>query len=302
MVDCDEQSTLKSLEETVELVPGPAGEDVRVVSDRTISRLAATAAGRAGGAAVAAGEAARAKRRVELLALEAGLCPRRYLRNLGTLGLQGQARLLEAKVGLAGLGGLGGTVAEILARAGVGELVVIDPDVTSEDNLNRQALAAEDNLGQTKVAAAVERLRRLNSATTVSGHALAGDRASFAALFTGAGVLVDALDTLGARFALQDAAAELGVPFVHGAIAGLAGQVTTIFPGDPGLELIYGPRDRAPGRGVETRVGNLSPTPAMVAAAEAQEVIKLLAGVGQPLRRRLLVLDLYSPYAAVVEL
>ncbi len=253
---------------------------------------------------------AAAKRELELAQLRAGVVPRRYLRNIGTLGLDGQARLLEARVGVAGLGGLGGTVAEVLARAGVGELVLVDPDVLTEDNLNRQLLATEPDLGQPKVLAAVARLGRVNSAVTVRAHQVPGDRDVFARLFAAATVVVDALDSVPARFELQAAAQALGVPLVHGAIAGLSGQVTVVFPGDPGLEVIYG-RPGQPSEGEAARPagkrrdespGNPSPTPLLVAALEAQEVIKIVSGVGEPLRRKLLILDGLRPYAAVVEL
>jgi len=244
----------------------------------------------------------RERRRLELAALEAGVVPRRYLRNIGTLGLEGQSALLRAAVGVAGLGGLGGSVVEILARAGVGELILIDPDSFTEDNLNRQLLAVESNVGRPKVEAAAERLAAVNSSVTVRTHRLTGDEDSFTRLFRRASVLVDCLDSLPARFALQDAARSLGLPLVHGAIAGLSGQVASIFPGDPGLESLYGPREAAPERGVELLVGNLAPTPAVVAALQAQEVVKILTGTGQPLRRRLLVLDAAAGYASVIDL
>jgi len=243
-----------------------------------------------------------ARRGLEIAALKAGMSPRRYVRNLGTLGLEGQARLLETTVGIAGLGGLGGVVSELLARAGVGRLVLIDPDTISEDNLNRQILATGVNVGQAKVEAARKRLALVSPATGVITHRLRAKRDDFARLFREAAVVVDALDDTDSRFALQDAAASLGVPLVHGAVAGLSGQVSTIFPGDTGLSAIYGPRDQAPRQGVEAMVGNPSPTPAMIASIQAQEVLKLASGVGRPLRHKLLLLDLLTGYTAVVDL
>lgn len=288
MGDYDAGALDRELKAAAVAVDFPAGSRTLTVSDAIIGRLAS--------------QFGLSKRAAELAALGAGLCPRRYLKSSGTFGLDGQARLLGARVGVAGLGGLGGFIVEILCRAGVGELVLADPDTFSEDNLNRQLLSTEGTVGQAKAHAAVERLAKVNSATAVEAHQCRGDRRSFARLFAGAAVVVDALDSLGARFDLQDAATELGVPMVHGAIAGLSGQVTTVFPGDPGLECLYGSRDSAARTGVEMLVGNPSATPPMVAAFEAQEVLKILTGVGQPLRRKLLILDALSPYAAVVEL
>jgi len=291
VADCDCETRLRRLEEASQPVQLPSGKTLRVVGDETIRGLVdPDQIGPAG------------KRDVELAALGAGLCPRRYLRNVGTLGLDGQARLLSARVGVAGLGGLGGFVAEILARAGVGELVLVDPDQAGEDNLNRQLLVTEENLGWDKIEAARDRLERVNSAVSLTVHRLAGDAAIFTQLFGGAKVIVDALDSLPARFDLWEAARNLGVPMVHGAIGGLSGQVTTIFPGGPGLEAIYGPRDAVRQRGVEELVGNPSATPAMIAALQAQEVIKIVAGIGEPLRGKLLILDTMTPYASIIEL
>jgi molybdopterin/thiamine biosynthesis adenylyltransferase len=184
----------------------------------------------------------------------------------------------------------------------VGELVLVDPDVTSDDNLNRQLLADEENLGRPKVDAAAVRLGAVNSATRVTAFRLRGDADSFSRVFQGAAVVVDCLDSIPARFALEDAARSLGVPLVHGAVGGFAGHVTCVFPGDPGLEALYGPRAEAAAQGVESVVGTPSPTPAVVAALEVTEVLKIIAGVGEPLRRKLLTFDTASPYFAVVEL
>ena len=298
MGDSDFARAVRQLVEDALWVDVRPGLRVRAVAEAALSAAGGSAAPDAAGGSAAPD----AKRRLEQALLEAGVVPRRYLRNLGTIGLEGQRKLLGARVGVAGLGGLGGLAAELLARAGVGELVLVDPDIVSDDNLNRQLLATEANLGQSKVEAARQRLSEVNSATTVLVHQQRGDAATFREFFAGVSAVVDALDTVPARLDLQDAARHLGVPLIHGAIAGWSGQVTTVFPGDPGLETLYGPRETAAERGVEALVGNLSPTPALVAAAQVQEVIKALTGIGQPLRRKLLILDAQSPYATIVDL
>ncbi len=229
-------------------------------------------------------------REVEIVALEERLLPARYQRNLGTVGWEGQLALLRATVGIVGAGGLGGWIIEALARMGVGRLIVIDGDVFSENNLNRQALATEQNLGQLKVEAARQRVAEVNGSVEVVGHALRVNEAQMVELLRGADVLVDALDALPTRLALQRAARALSRPLVHGAIAGYVGQVMTILPEDPGLIELYGP-DRVPERGIEVQWGNPAATPMMVAAWQIQEVVKLLAGRGQPLYRRLLFMD-----------
>jgi molybdopterin/thiamine biosynthesis adenylyltransferase len=237
-----------------------------------------------------AGEMGNTRREVEIAALRARLAPRRYARNLGTVGYEGQIALLEATVGVVGVGGLGGWVVEGLARMGVGHLVLIDGDVFQENNLNRQAFCVEGNLGQSKVEAAQDRVLGVNAAVEVDICQVRAGESEMTELLSRCDVVVDALDALPIRLVLQGVAKRLGVPLVHGAIAGFVGQVMTILPGDPGLAALYGQK-APPEHGIETEWGNPSATPLMVAAWQIQEVVKLLTGKGEPLRRRMLFLD-----------
>jgi molybdopterin/thiamine biosynthesis adenylyltransferase len=239
-------------------------------------------------ASLLAREAGLSLGEVERAALEAEVMPRRYLRNLGTLGWQGQLRLLDSGVAVFGLGGLGGMVLELLARMGVGRLVAVDGDRFSEDNLNRQLLSRSDNLGSAKAAAAAERVNAVNPAVELRALEAMADEESMQELAAGCAAAVDALDNIPSRLQLQEACRRLGIPMVHGAIAGFSGQVTTVFPGDPGLRLLY---PQGGDRGIERVTGNPAATPALVAALEVAEVVKLLTGLGEPLRNRLLFLD-----------
>jgi len=241
-------------------------------------------------------------REVELAALEAGVVPWRYLRNLGTAGLEGQARLLRATVAVVGLGGLGGYVTEALARMGVGRLALIDGDVFEEHNLNRQLLSSEAGLGLDKVQAARRRVAEINQAVEVVGHTARLTRESLPRLLEGADVVVDALDRLPIRLVLQEGAQALGIPLVHGSIAGFLGQVMTIFPGDPGLRSLYGAEGDLPEQGLEAQLGTPAATPMAVAAWEAQEVVKILLGRGELLRHRLLVMDMETGTIEVMQL
>jgi len=233
-------------------------------------------------------EGGASQKEIQLAALEAGILPARYLRSFGTVGLAGQETLLKACVAVVGAGGLGGWIVELLTRMGVGRLIVVDGDSFADNNLNRQLLATQENLGRAKALAAKERAAQLNGAVTVDAHVIWLNRENAREFLAPAQVIIDALDNLPTRFLLQETAAELGVPLVHGAIAGYQGQVMTIFPGDPGLRLLY-PEGRE--QGVEVQLGNPAATPAMVAAWQVQETVKILLGQGEPLRNRLLYLD-----------
>jgi molybdopterin/thiamine biosynthesis adenylyltransferase len=234
----------------------------------------------------------RSAREVELAALEADVVPWRYVRNVGTIGLDGQAMLLRSTVAVVGLGGLGGFVAEALARMGVGRLILIDGDAFEEHNFNRQILSTEERLGMPKAEAARRRVAEINSAVEVTAHAATLTGENLPWLLQGADVVVDALDRLPIRLTLQAGVQALGIPLVHGSIAGFLGQVMTIFPDDPGLCGLYGGADEVPEQGLEAQLGTPAATPMAVAAWEAQEVVKILTGRGEPLRNRLLVMDM----------
>ncbi|MCS7287017.1 MAG: HesA/MoeB/ThiF family protein [Anaerolineae bacterium] len=237
---------------------------------------------------------------VEIAALEAGFMPRRYLRNLGTVGFEGQRKLLQSKVAVIGLGGLGGHVCVSLARMGVGTLVVADGDVFVDHNLNRQVLSDVSVLGEPKAEIARRVIARVNPAVEVIAWKEFIQAENLDRILEGCQVVVDGLDSLPARLKLEEAARKAGIPLVHGAIAGFLGQVITIFPEDPGLKALYG--DRPPDKGIEVELGTPAATPMMVAAVQVQEVIKILLGKGRPLRRRLLLADAESWSIEIVEL
>ena len=187
---------------------------------------------------------------------------------------------------------MGLIVVEHLARFGVGELVVADADLFSEDNLNRQLLCDEGNIGEGKAAAAARRAGCVNSAVEILPHRLFVDDTNADALFAGCRLVVDALDEIPSRLVLQRAAARCGIPFIHGAVAGWIGELMTVFPGDPGLEALYGGEGPASRKGIEVELGVSTPTPAAVAAMQAAEAVKIIAGIGEPVRNRVLFIDL----------
>jgi len=240
--------------------------------------------------------------RVEAAALQRGVLPERYARNTQALSLTDQQRLLDACVCIVGIGGLGGTVTEILARIGVGRLRLVDGDVFEESNLNRQRFAYSGNLGRAKVSEAREAVAAINPSIAV---AIFGARleASNAREFIGeADVVIDCLDRLDTRLILQTACRDSARPLVSAAVAGSAGQLTVIFPGDPGWKALQDDATDAAPRGVETRLGNLPYAVSMLASLEAAEAIKVILGKGRPLRNRLLLFDLQTPAFEIIEL
>jgi molybdopterin/thiamine biosynthesis adenylyltransferase len=232
-----------------------------------------------------------ALRDVEISCLEDDIIPLRYLRNIGTIGLAGQIKLLRSTVAVCGAGGLGGTIIELLARQGVGNLVIIDKGRFVESNLNRQVMSLENNMRHSKVKAAAARVKEINSASAVTVINKTITSRNVEKIIRNAAVVLDGLDNLTDRLTVADACNKLNIPFVHGAIAGFSGQLMTIFPGDKGLSAICGPCADENSCGVETLTGNPAGTAAIIAAWEVQEAIKIITGIGEPIRNRLLFLD-----------
>jgi len=242
------------------------------------------------------------KRSVEIAALEAGVIPQRYLRNIGSLEISGQKKLLQARALLAGAGGLGGTIAQLLARMGLGTLVIADGDSFTEDNLNRQAFAVEQNVGESKVRAARSVITKINSATEVEIFEGYFKDQELAMLIKGTDVAIDALDNMPSRFLLEKVCKEAHVPLIHGAVAGFSGQVTVIYPEDTGLRAFYGNPQTIPEKGIEVELGNLAGIVSAVASVQVQEALKIITGLGRPLRNRLLFLDSLNGSTEIISL
>jgi molybdopterin/thiamine biosynthesis adenylyltransferase len=204
-------------------------------------------------------------------------------------------------VTIVGLGGLGGFALELLLRLGVGALTVIDGDAFSENNANRQLLGVSTNIGATKVEAARQRGEAVNPATTMETYFLRATEANLGEMIDGSDVVVDGLDDIPTRYCVQRVAQRMGIPFVHGAVAGFWGQVMTIFPDDRGLELIYGVETK-PVPGDERELGTPCVTPAMVASVQAAEVIKILLGWKDVIRNRLYVINLKDLASGFVDM
>jgi molybdopterin/thiamine biosynthesis adenylyltransferase len=227
-------------------------------------------------------------------ALSSGICPLRYLRNLESITLPEQLRLSEKRAAIVGAGGLGGNIITLLARLGVGTLVLIDPDCFDETNLNRQALSGGQTLGKPKVQVAAAAVADINPAVRIIPHQKAFTRDEAHALLQGIDVILDGLDNIIDRIALQEAAYDLKIPFIHGAVAGFEGQVMTVLPGDTGLKRIYGdPATHDTKRDTpEALLGTPAPAPALIAALQVMEALNVLLDRGKIHRETLTHVDL----------
>ena len=218
----------------------------------------------------------------------------RYQRNMNTFSPAENASFKGFRICVVGCGGLGGYVIEMLGRLGIGHMTVVDGDVFDESNLNRQILSTEKLIGKEKALVAEARMKEVNGEVKITPIVAFLKEDNCRDLLKGHHLVVDALDNMSSRKILAKACGELGIPLVHGAIAGWYGQVSTIMPGDNTMERLYRGEDK---EGIEVELGNPSFTPALVASIQVAEVTKVLLGKGELLQNKLLTLDLlYHEY------
>jgi molybdopterin/thiamine biosynthesis adenylyltransferase len=228
-------------------------------------------------------------------ALRQGVWPERFRAQRGTYTAEEQAVLLESAVTVIGVGGLGGAVSLLLTRVGVGCLRLCDGDSFEESNLNRQMTSNVHRLGANKALCTGRDLGNINPAAEISTFPLWATEENLPDLIGDSKVVVDCLDNLTTRFLVEKTARAMGVPFVHGALAGQEGLVLTVFPESPGLTSMYGPLAPEKRNSAESTLGTPTVTPLVVAALQACEVINILLKRPLLAKGRLLHIDLAIP-------
>jgi molybdopterin/thiamine biosynthesis adenylyltransferase/rhodanese-related sulfurtransferase len=218
----------------------------------------------------------------------------RYSRHLllPEVGLEGQQKLLDAKVLLLGAGGLGSPAALYLAAAGVGTLGIVDNDVVDLSNLQRQVLHSSERIGVSKVDSAEQTIAELNPDVEVRKHALRLGPENIMDVLPGYDIVLDGLDNFPTRYLLNDASVRLQIPVVSAAILGFEGQLSVFKPYEgPCYRCLFPvppPAELAPSCGANGVLGVLPGTMGML---QATEVLKLILGEGEPLIGRLLMYD-----------
>ncbi|HHT50439.1 MAG TPA: HesA/MoeB/ThiF family protein [Eubacteriaceae bacterium] len=223
----------------------------------------------------------------------------RYIKNMSMLSMEENLKLKNYKVCVVGCGGLGGYIIEMLSRLGIGTITIVDGDVFNTSNLNRQLYCDENSLGKNKAIMAKERIKTVNSLIKINAFTEYLTKDNGEQILKGQDVIVDALDNIATRKLLQFYGEKLGIPYVHGAIAGWYGQVSTIFPGDKTLDIIY-PNGQE--KGLENKLGNPSFTPALVGSIQVSEVLKILIGRGELLQNKILYINLLNHEYSIIEL
>jgi len=218
----------------------------------------------------------------------------RYSRHLliPEIGVEGQQKLLDAKVLLLGAGGLGSPTALYLAAAGVGTLGIVDDDVVDLSNLQRQVIHNTERIGIPKVDSAEESIHALNPDVNVVKYQTRIDASNIVEIIEGYDVIVDGVDNFPTRYLLNDASVRLKIPVVSASILGFDGQLSVFKPYEgPCYRCLFReppPAELAPSCGANGVLGVL---PGTMGLLQATEVVKLILGIGEPAIGRLLLYD-----------
>ena len=218
----------------------------------------------------------------------------RYSRQvmLEEIGYQGQLKLKQAKVCVVGVGGLGNPITIRLAAMGVGKIRIVDRDVIELSNLHRQTMFNEDDVGQVKVETAAKKLRKLNSDIVIEELPVSVNDYTALDIVDGCDVVIDALDSVNARYSLNKACIEKKIPFVTGAAVGVTGQLFTILPNESACYHCLFPaldEDSMPTCSIE---GVHPSILSIIGGIEVSEAVKIITGKEPSLKDRVLHVDL----------
>jgi molybdopterin/thiamine biosynthesis adenylyltransferase len=220
----------------------------------------------------------------------------RYERNIGAITETEQEILKTKRAAIVGSGGLGCYSAEFMVRMGIGHLTLIDGDSFITSNLNRQLNSMAINIGKNKATETKRILLMVRTDLSVDAVDVFLTEENAKELLKSHDVIIDALDNIKTRLLVEKTADSLGIPLVHGAVEEWSAQVSTIFPGDFTLSMLY-QTDRE-----SKKPSVLSFTPAFCASLQASEAVKVLLGKENVLRKKLLTADLRDDSFEIIEL
>ncbi len=217
------------------------------------------------------------------------------------IGEEGQEKLLAAKVVVIGIGALGGNIANLLARAGVGRLLLVDRDVIELNNLQRQLIFDEGDVGKPKAGVAADKLALVNSSIEIEAMAVNLDHSNILGIIKSADVVLDGTDNLETRFLINDACVKLGITWVYGGAVKAEGMSMTIIPGKtPCLRCMLLAMPEPSSTQNCSTVGIINTIPAAVASIQVTDAIKLL--LGKEITGGLTLIDMWNRKFEVVEI
>ena len=218
---------------------------------------------------------------------------KRYSRHIimGQVGSLGQRKLISAKVLIIGAGGLGSPSAVYLALAGVGTIGIVDFDVVEVSNLQRQILHHNDDVGRPKVVSAQDSLHAYNPDVNVVVHETRISSENAVEIIEQYDIVINGADNFPSRYLVNDACYLLGKPLVDGSILIFDGQATVFIPGSGCYRCLF-PTPPPPGMVPNcAEAGVLGALTGLVGSIQATEALKLILGIGESLKSRLLLID-----------
>jgi len=218
----------------------------------------------------------------------------RYSRQimLEEIGFIGMEKLRDAKICVVGVGGIGNPVVTQLAAMGVGKLRIVDRDIIEISNLHRQHLYTEEDVGKVKVEAAFERLKKINPSVTIDAVPISVTKYTAESIVKGFDVIIDALDSIDARYALNDACIKYNIPFIYAGALGMTGSVSTILPANSAcLRCMFPELDEDDMPTCSTE-GVHPSILYVVAGIQVSEAVKIITGQSPTLVNNLLYIDL----------
>ncbi|MFL6380747.1 MAG: ThiF family adenylyltransferase [Nitrososphaeraceae archaeon] len=218
----------------------------------------------------------------------------RYSRQimLEEIGFTGMEKLRNAKVCVVGVGGIGNPIVTQLTAMGIAKLKIVDRDVVEISNLHRQHLYSEKDIGKVKVEVAAERLRALNPAVEIEPAPLSVTKYTAENIIAGFDIVIDALDSIDARYALNDACIKFNIPFIYGGALGMMGSIFTILPNKSACLRCVFPalsEDDMPTCSTEGVHPSLL---YLVGGIQVSEAVKIIMGRQPTLENKLLYIDL----------
>ena len=220
---------------------------------------------------------------------------------LKELGRKGQKKLAGSKVAVVGLGGLGTVSSLYLALAGVGNMRLIDQDTVELDNLHRQILYTPDDLLYPKVEVSAKMLEKANPFVKVEAVSENLNAGNVEKLLSGMDCVVDGLDNMRTRYLINRACVKLEIPYVFGAAVGIEGDLSVFAsPETPCLECVFPNVDDSSLLSCDVR-GVIGATPGIIGTMQAMETVKVLTGMGSPLKGKLLICDFSDMYFTTVD-
>ncbi|SDE06733.1 adenylyltransferase and sulfurtransferase [Dyadobacter soli] len=226
---------------------------------------------------------------------------KRYARQIimPEMGMAGQEKLRAGKVAVVGAGGLGCPVLQYLVAAGVGEIGIIDDDTVDLTNLHRQILYSADDVGKNKAITAVEKLSVLNPFVKLTAYPDRLNAENAIDLLSAYDLVIDGSDNFETRYLVNDFCVELNKPFVFGSILRFEGQVSVFnYQGGPTYRCLF--PDAEEGDNC-AEAGVMGVLPGIIGTYMANEAIKIIAGIGQPLSGKLLVINTLSNSQSVFQ-